>query len=117
MKEGYRVLALAFKKLPSYNNLVIEREELECGLEFAGLLILRTPMKKDTATYIKILREANYRNIMITGDNMFTAAKAGQDLNFGPTNKNLFLKKVGAHFYWYDINDKEVATLEFKTLE
>lgn len=117
MKEGYRVLALACKKLPTYNNLVIEREDLEKDLEFAGLLVLTCPMKKDTPHYIKILKEANYHNIMITGDNMFTAAKTGQDLKFGPSNKNLYLKRSGDKFFWQNVDDKEVASLQKDALE
>lgn len=116
MKEGYRVLALAYRKLPSYNNLMIEREDLEKDLEFAGLLVLNCPMKNDTPHYIQILKDANYHNIMITGDNMFTAAKTGQDLKFGPSNNNLYLKRSGEKFVWQNVDDKEVATLEKDSL-
>lgn len=117
MKDGYRVLALACRKLQSYNNLVIEREELEKDLDFVGLLVLNCPMKKDTPHYIRILKNANYHNIMITGDNMFTAAKTGQDLDFGPSKVNLFLKKTGdGKFEWFNVEDKSVAPLKLEDI-
>ena len=117
MKEGYRVLALAYKRLPHYQNQIIERDELECDLEFAGLLVLNCPMKKDTPHYIKLLKEANYRNIMITGDNMFTAAKTGQDLGFGASTNNLFLKKLDGKLKWFDLHDKELKVLDKSSLQ
>ena len=120
MKEGYRVLALAYKPLPDYDNLFVDRETLETDLELAGLLVLSCPMKSDTPQYIEILKNANYKNIMITGDNMFTAAKTGQDLKFGASAKNLFLRKAaagGGGFAWIDIEDKEIAGLEGKTVK
>jgi cation-transporting ATPase 13A1 len=117
MKDGYRVLALACRKLQSYNNMIVEREELEKDLDFVGLLVLNCPMKKDTPHYIKILKNANYHNIMITGDNMFTAAKTGQDLDFGPSKHNLYLKKTGAkEFEWFDVEDKPFQKLKLENL-
>jgi cation-transporting ATPase 13A1 len=76
MKEGHRVLCLAYKKLKSLD-LNLAREEAETKLTFSGLLVLSCPLKRDTATYISQLSSANYKNIMITGDNMYTAAKTG----------------------------------------
>lgn len=117
MKDGYRILALAYKPLPTYDNQFVERDELECGLEFAGLLVLNCPMKKDTPHYIQILKEANFRNIMITGDNMFTAAKTGQDLGFGASPLNLFLRLNNGKFCWFDIHDSLVSELQAGAVE
>lgn len=105
MKEGYRVLSLAYKRLNSYDP-TIERDEAEKDLTFSGLLILSCPLKHDTPLYMKQLAAANYKNIMITGDNMYTAAKTGLDLKFGP-KKQLFLQhESDGNFVWKDINDK-----------
>jgi cation-transporting ATPase 13A1 len=109
MKEGYRVLALAYKRIDNFVGTIIPREELEKDLEFAALLVLNCPMKIDTEKYITMLREANFKNIMITGDNMFTAAKTGQNLLFGSSKVNLFLRKISeTEFAWFDIHDKIV---------
>ena len=119
MKEGYRVLCLAYKKLPSYDpSKVIERDLLERDLLFAGLLILSCPMKKDTPDYIKVLKKAGFRNIMITGDNMFTAAKTGQDLDFGSSKNNLFLREdtSSSKLAWYNFDDKLHAELKLGEL-
>jgi cation-transporting ATPase 13A1 len=109
MKEGYRVLALAYKRIDNFTGAIIPREELEKDLEFAALLVLNCPMKVDTEKYITMLREANFKNIMITGDNMFTAAKTGQNLLFGSSKLNLFLRNTTEkEFAWFDIHDKIV---------
>ena len=48
MKEGYRVLCLAYKKLEGQTK-DLERDEIEKGLVYGGLLILSCPLKNDTA--------------------------------------------------------------------
>lgn len=116
MKEGYRVLALAYRKVDG-NLEALTRDKAEANLIFAGLLILSCPLKKDTPKYINMLRDAEYKNVMITGDNMYTAAKTGQTLKFGP-KKNLFLIPESANkFHWEDINNKKVVDLDVKDLE
>ena len=48
-KKGYRVLALAYKKLPPGIDFEsVEREELEVGLNFAGFFVCESPLKNDT---------------------------------------------------------------------
>lgn len=117
MKEGYRILALASKPLPAYDNQFIERDQLEGDLDFAGLLVLNCPMKKDTPQYIQILKEANFRNIMITGDNIFTAAKTGLDLGFGSAPHALFLRPHEARLCWFDIHDALTQELQAGQVE
>ena len=95
MKDGYRVLSLAYRKLEGNEMMEgIERETAETNLTFCGLLILTSPLKSDTLKYITLLRQSEYKNIMITGDNMFTAARTAQLLKMGPeeSQKYLFLK-------------------------
>lgn len=110
MKQGYRVLGLAYKKLGD-GQKIESRDEAERDLTYGGLLVLNCPLKSDTADYIKILQAANYKNVMITGDSMYTAASTGAKLNFG-TDKHLFLvpeDQEGA-FVWMDIEDRVVES-------
>jgi len=73
-------------------------------------------MKDDTAKYITRLEQAAFRNIMITGDNIYTAAKCGQNLKFGPENY-LFLKYDEKNkFYFEDYNDTMISKLDIKEL-
>lgn len=70
-QEGYRVLALSYKGLPKVNYVKaqrISREEVESSLIFLGLVILENRLKPQTSGVIKMLKNANIRVIMITGN-------------------------------------------------
>lgn len=77
-RNGFRVLALAWKYLAMdelgqkrINDL--KREEVEADLNFAGFLVLQTPLKEDALKSIQMLNESSHRTVMITGDNPLTA--------------------------------------------
>lgn len=93
VKNGARVLALAYKTLSKSSNesyLTIKREEAESQLIFCGFLISECPLKTDTKRVIRELKNSNHEVKMITGDNQLTAAYIGKELNFGPSDKSLF---------------------------
>jgi len=48
-----------------------------------GFFVCNSPLKEDTLKCIQNLQHAAYKLIMITGDNLFTAATVGQKLKFG----------------------------------
>ncbi|XP_072266255.1 probable cation-transporting ATPase 13A5 [Pyxicephalus adspersus] len=48
-------------------------EEVECDMEFLGLLILENRLKPETQPVLEELNTANIRTVMITGDNIQTA--------------------------------------------
>lgn len=69
-EEGYRVIALAYKVLHDCNFVQIpklRREEVECDLTFAGLVILENRLKDQTTPVIKELQGANMKIVMVTG--------------------------------------------------
>jgi len=69
-EEGYRVIALAHKVLQNCNFVQIpklRREEVECDLTFAGLVILENRLKDQTTPVIEELQGANMKIIMVTG--------------------------------------------------
>ncbi|CAH8615506.1 unnamed protein product [Dicrocoelium dendriticum] len=80
-REGYRVLALAWRPLKvSYTRMLkIPRERVETDLLFLGFLIMENRLKPESAPVIETLREANIRPIMVTGDNMLTALSVARD--------------------------------------
>lgn len=84
--RGYRVLALASKFIDQEEEHLSKDEErkvLEGDLNFVGLFVCNSPLKEDTLKCIENLQRAAYKLIMITGDNLFTAATVGQQLKFG----------------------------------
>eukprot|EP00057_Strongylocentrotus_purpuratus_P007019 XP_011661493.1 PREDICTED: probable cation-transporting ATPase 13A3 isoform X1 [Strongylocentrotus purpuratus] len=83
-KQGLRLIALAWKPIdinPDDPNELsrIQRDIVECDLEFAGLLIMQNKLKPATTPAITELNEANIRTIMVTGDNIFTAINVGRE--------------------------------------
>ncbi|XP_030755212.1 probable cation-transporting ATPase 13A3 [Sitophilus oryzae] len=73
--EGYRVIALAHKKLKlNYTKVQkVQRESIEKDLNFLGLLVFENRLKPDTTSCIQALNNANIRVTMVTGDNILTA--------------------------------------------
>ncbi|CAH8492371.1 unnamed protein product [Heterobilharzia americana] len=67
-REGYRVLALAWKPLKaSYTKVLrVPRERVEQDLLFLGLLIMENRLKPETTQVIQTLRYANIRPVMVT---------------------------------------------------
>merc|ERR1712019_221999 len=59
-RKGIRVLALAYKELNQCENpKSIPREEIEKDLEFAGFVCVTTPLKKDSVSALRSLRDSN----------------------------------------------------------
>uniref|UniRef100_A0A8V5H0Z4 P-type ATPase A domain-containing protein n=1 Tax=Melopsittacus undulatus TaxID=13146 RepID=A0A8V5H0Z4_MELUD len=75
--DGFRVLGLASKPLSSVTTfeeaLQLPREAVESSLGFLGFLVMKNVLKPESAPVIHLLRNANIRPIMVTGDNMLTA--------------------------------------------
>lgn len=78
--EGFRVLALGYKQLDEQTDLkTIEREEIEKGMQFLGLLVMKNLVKPESAEVIEILRRAQMRTAMVTGDNILTAVNVARN--------------------------------------
>lgn len=94
-KKGYRVIALATKLLKNVsgdNIKTIERNDVESDLEFVGLLILDNRLKPETAGVIDILKKADVKIVMITGDNIQTAISVAREC--GMIEKNDVMVEV-----------------------
>ena len=70
-KSGYRVIALAGKKLHTDitwdQGSKLTRDKIESDLQFYGFLIMQNKMKPETPGVISELREAKLRTVMVTG--------------------------------------------------
>nr|CDS34346.1 cation transporting atpase worm [Hymenolepis microstoma] len=80
-REGYRVLALAWRPLRVVYTRVmrLQRDSIERQLNFLGLLVMENRLKPESAPEIKLLKSANIRPVMVTGDNMLTALSVARD--------------------------------------
>ena len=69
--RGFRVLALAHRvldrRLTWHQMHRMKREQIECGLQFLGLLIMKNTLKMETTPVIRQLRNANINCVMVTG--------------------------------------------------
>nr|XP_053627607.1 polyamine-transporting ATPase 13A3-like [Cherax quadricarinatus] len=98
--QGYRVLALGWRPLRlSYRKAQqINRDEVECNLEFLGLLVMENRLKSETTPIISQLHMAKIRTIMVTGDNMLTALSVGRECGLvGPQQQVISIKALPPH--------------------
>nr|XP_023026840.1 probable cation-transporting ATPase 13A3 [Leptinotarsa decemlineata] len=90
-EEGYRVIALAHKKLKmSYAKVQkVQREAIEKDLDFLGFIILENRLKPETTPSIQELNDADIRVIMVTGDNILTALSVAKDCDIVTANQSI----------------------------
>jgi Ca2+-transporting ATPase len=75
--RGLRVLALATREGAA------QEEEIERGLELAGLVGLGDALRAEAASALAAAREAGLRSVMLTGDHPTTANAIGSELGLG----------------------------------
>ncbi|NXF41025.1 AT132 ATPase, partial [Nyctibius bracteatus] len=70
--DGFRVLGLACKPLSTVTTfeeaLQLQRDSAESSLTFLGFLVMKNVLKPESAPVIHLLRNANIRPVMVTGD-------------------------------------------------
>ncbi|XP_040389701.1 polyamine-transporting ATPase 13A2 isoform X4 [Cygnus olor] len=80
--DGFRVLALAYKPLSTVTTfeeaLQLTRDSAESSLTFLGFLVMKNVLKPESEPVIRLLRNANVRPVMVTGDNMLTAVNVAR---------------------------------------
>ncbi|NXU54138.1 AT132 ATPase, partial [Turnix velox] len=81
--DGFRVLALACKPLGAVTTFEeaqqFPRDSVESNLTFLGFLVMKNVLKPESAPVIRLLRSANIRPIMVTGDNILTAVNVARN--------------------------------------
>ncbi|CAG0922817.1 unnamed protein product [Notodromas monacha] len=96
-EKGYRVLAVAHRRLDSFKYLRLQRasrEELETSLTLMGLIVLENRLKPATGPVIEELKLARVRVIMVTGDNILTALSVARECGMVAAGEELYV--VGA---------------------
>eukprot|EP00731_Ephydatia_muelleri_P014339 Em0008g59a len=100
-QRGLRVLAVAhrFMELQWHKSENIDREMVECDLEFSGLIIMKNSLKPETTPVISVLKNANIRTVMVTGDNLLTAVCVARECGMIPRRHRAIVMKaeVEAH--------------------
>ncbi|VDN19159.1 unnamed protein product [Dibothriocephalus latus] len=68
-REGYRVIALAWRPLRvAYTGVMrMDRSQVERQLHFLGLLVMENRLKPESTPVINVLRDALIRPVMVTG--------------------------------------------------
>jgi Ca2+-transporting ATPase len=77
--RAYRVLAIAYKELPSEKSEV-SQSDVERDLVFLGLVGMLDPPRPEVFEAVKKAKQAGIRVIMITGDNPATATAIAREV-------------------------------------
>src|SRR5690606_34229442 len=90
--KGFRVLGLGMKKMKMnyFQTQQINREIIESNLIFLGFLIVENKLKKETKSSIEVLKHADMKMIMATGDNILTAISVARDCNIIDHNLQIY---------------------------
>ncbi len=118
-REGYRVIAVATRPVEySFVKIQrIEREKIECELEFLGLIIMENRLKPETCAVISRLKAANIRTIMCTGDNILTALSVARDCDMiGEQDRVIIIEANSGEapkFTYAEILKQKVKEIEF----
>ncbi|CAL1273351.1 unnamed protein product [Larinioides sclopetarius] len=82
-RQGFRVIGVGSRHLDPQITwdevLKMPREELERDLEFQGLVVLQNRLKPETIPTLKVLKDADIRTVMVTGDNLLTAITVARE--------------------------------------
>ena len=79
-KSGSYVISIALKKLPQNTDLyAITRDQLECDLEFVGIINFKNILRPETPAVIRQLEAGEVQCIMVTGDNLLTGIRIAKE--------------------------------------
>lgn len=121
-RRGARVLALGHKTLGVLSHQQVRdlnRDNVECYLQFAGFVIISCPLKSDSKAVIKEIQQSSHHVGMITGDNPLTACHVAQELHITHCEHTLVLQSPNSKslkWYWQSIDDNIIENLEENNL-
>ena len=87
-REGCYVLAVGIKELGVASSVAVSaeivREDVEIGMQFAGLILFRNEVKPDSRDCILELTAAGIESAMLTGDSVYTGAVVAKQVGMIP---------------------------------
>jgi Ca2+-transporting ATPase len=89
--QALRVLAIAYKELPTTESGKYSEEELESDLVFLGLAGMIDPPRAEAKGAIELCRKAGIKTVMITGDHKLTAVAIAKELGIMDNESDLAL--------------------------
>ncbi|BHF60922.1 hypothetical protein SprV_0100389200 [Sparganum proliferum] len=118
-RRGARVLALGQKVLGDLSHQQVrelKREEVESDLHFAGFVIISCPLKPDSLSVIRTLKNSSHHIAMVTGDNPLTACHVSNLLEIVRKNAPVLVltppNELDSHWHWQSVDDTKVITAE-----
>ncbi len=79
-RDALRVLAVAYKELPSTPSEKFDEENLEKDLVFVGLTGMIDPPREEAKEANSLCQQAGIKTVMITGDHKLTAVAIAKEL-------------------------------------
>lgn len=111
--NGYRVIACAYKTdVTTSHKSLPDRTTAEHDMIFAGFIIFENKLKGSTTATLKVLRDAQIRTIMCTGDNILTAISVAKECELVDRECNIYVASYeeganSTNLVWLDVNDSE----------
>uniref|UniRef100_A0A452RAB0 ATPase 13A3 n=1 Tax=Ursus americanus TaxID=9643 RepID=A0A452RAB0_URSAM len=117
-KQGFRVIALAHRKLESkltwHKVQNISRDVIENNMDFMGLIVMQNKLKQETPAVLEDLHKANIRTVMVTGDNMLTAVSVARDCGMIlPQDKVIIAEAIPIKLVHDSLEDLQVTRYHF----
>ncbi|KAM9989578.1 hypothetical protein ACTFIY_005636 [Dictyostelium cf. discoideum] len=118
-KKGYRVLGCGYKEWDPSDSIGKTKDEIrsmvERDLMFLGFIIMENKIKPETAGALKVLKDANIRIIMVTGDNVLTAVSVSRECGLVTKEKTIFSSQLvndpvtgkPTMVEWFDVTSPE----------
>uniref|UniRef100_A0A1B6M5K1 Cation-transporting ATPase n=1 Tax=Graphocephala atropunctata TaxID=36148 RepID=A0A1B6M5K1_9HEMI len=81
-EQGYRVIAVGYRILDEVDYVHVQklrRSEVERDFEFIGLIVMENRLKPQTTGVISMLKGAQIKVVMVTGDNILTAVSVAKE--------------------------------------
>jgi cation-transporting ATPase 13A3/4/5 len=117
---GYRVIACAFKPLPSINLPFLKTSpihQIENQLIFLGLIILQNSIKPECPLIMHDLKEAGLNSIIVTGDAMLTSIKVGRECGMIDSSQDIYFGEfVEESLNWYTVKYQHKGRKQLATV-